>query len=67
MQGTVKFFSSGKGYGFIIGEANKEYFIHYSNIKMDGYKTLTSGQKVSFDIGIVEGKSKEQAINVVLI
>tara|TARA_Y100000310_G_C20235625_1_gene602267 strand:- start:121 stop:354 length:234 start_codon:yes stop_codon:yes gene_type:complete len=54
-QGTVKWFDSKKGYGFISeSESNdddKDYFVHFSEIKSDGFKTLNEGQKVSFDIG----------------
>ena len=54
-QGTVKWFDSKKGYGFISeAESNdddKDYFVHFSEIKSDGFKTLNEGQKVSFDIG----------------
>lgn len=63
--GIVKWFSDVKGYGFITGEDGKDYFVHYKNILMDGRKTLTEGQKVSFDS---EDTSKgTQAINVNLI
>lgn len=49
--GTVKWFSNERGYGFVTIDDDveeKEYFVHYSYIKMDGYKTLRAGQKVSF-------------------
>lgn len=49
--GTVKWFSNERGYGFVISddEADEtEYFVHFSYIEMDGYKTLRAGQKVSF-------------------
>ena len=62
MQGVVKSFSPVKGYGFIIFEG-KEYFVHYTQIKMDGYKTLTAGATVEFEIG--EGPHGIQACNVV--
>ena len=54
-QGTVKWFDSKKGYGFISesdsNDDDKDYFVHFSEIKSDGFKTLNEGQKVSFDIG----------------
>jgi len=54
-QGTVKWFDSKKGYGFISesesNDEDKDYFVHFSEIKSDGFKTLNEGQKVSFDIG----------------
>ena len=49
MKGTVKKFDKEKGYGFITGEDQKDYFFHYSQLVMDGFKTAEVGQKVSFD------------------
>ena len=49
-QGTVKWFNPEKGYGFISQEGGEDLFVHYSEIKMDGFKTLDEGQAVSFDI-----------------
>ena len=40
MRGTVKWFDSKKGYGFISGDDGKEYFVHQSNIKMEGFRKL---------------------------
>ncbi len=50
--GTVKWFSNVKGYGFVNTDENEDedIFVHYSAIEMDGYKKLTSGQKIEFDI-----------------
>ena len=48
MQGEVKRFDKTKGYGFILGEDNQEYFFHYSQLIMDGYKTVRVAQKVTF-------------------
>ncbi|MDJ0834494.1 MAG: cold shock domain-containing protein [Gammaproteobacteria bacterium] len=50
--GTVKWFSNVKGYGFVNTDDNEDedIFVHYSAIEMDGYKKLTSGQKIEFDI-----------------
>ena len=50
-EGTVKWFSNEKGYGFIEREGGDDVFVHFSAIAMDGYKTLTEGQRVSFDVG----------------
>ncbi|MDR2660443.1 MAG: cold-shock protein [Lactobacillaceae bacterium] len=61
-QGTVKWFNGEKGYGFISGEDNKEYFVHFSAIQGDGFKTLDEGQAVSFDVE--DGQRGEQATNV---
>jgi len=50
VNGTIKWFNSERGYGFCTmdGDEVAEYFLHYSYINMDGYKTLKAGQKVSF-------------------
>ena len=49
MQGTVKWFNSEKGYGFITVKDGKDIFVHYSDIQSEGYKTLTEGQDVEFE------------------
>lgn len=61
-QGTVKWFNSAKGYGFIQRPEGNDVFVHYSAIQEEGYKTLEEGQSVEFDI--VEGPRGEQASNV---
>ena len=62
-EGTVKWFSNEKGYGFIErGNGEADVFVHFSAITMDGYKTLTEGQRVSFDV--VQGDKGLQAANV---
>jgi cold shock protein len=48
--GTVKWFSNKKGYGFISHEAGKDIFVHYSSINSDGFKTLAEGEDVSFEV-----------------
>jgi len=49
-RGTVKWFSDKKGYGFIVpDEGGEDLFVHYSNIQMDGYRTLQEGQKVEYE------------------
>ena len=50
LTGTVKWFNSKKGFGFISREDGNDVFVHFSGINMDGYKTLTEGQKVEFEI-----------------
>jgi len=62
-EGTVKWFNSRKGYGFIATTDGNDVFVHYSNIAGDGYKTLAEGDSVSFDI--VEGEKGLRAQNVV--
>jgi cold shock protein len=62
-EGTVKWFSNEKGYGFIEREQGEDVFVHFSAIGMDGYKTLTEGQRVEFEI--VQGDKGLQAANVV--
>ncbi len=64
-QGTVKWFSNEKGYGFIEREQGEDVFVHFSAIGMEGYKTLTEGQRVEFEI--VQGQKGLQAANVVAI
>ena len=63
MHGKVKWFSAEKGYGFIEREDGGDVFVHFSAIQEDGFKSLTEGQEVEFDI--VEGDRGEQAANVV--
>lgn len=60
--GTVKFFNAEKGFGFISREDGDDVFVHYSNIQGSGYKTLTEGQAVEFDIG--PGRKGDEAQNV---
>jgi len=62
VQGTVKWFNSEKGYGFIQVEAANDVFVHYTAILGDGFRTLEEGQRVEFDI--VEGQRGPQAANV---
>jgi CspA family cold shock protein len=61
-EGTVKWFSNEKGYGFIEREGGDDVFVHFSAIAMDGYKSLTEGQRVSFEV--VQGPKGAQAANV---
>lgn len=62
LQGTVKWFSAEKGYGFIEQDSGDDVFVHFSAIQEDGYRTLDEGQKVMFEI--VEGDRGPQASNV---
>ena len=61
--GTVKWFNSSKGFGFIARESGDDVFIHYSSIRGEGYRSLEEGQSVEFDI--VEGQKGPQAQDVV--
>lgn len=63
MIGKVKWFSAEKGYGFLEREDGGDVFVHFSAIQEDGFKSLTEGQQVEFDI--VEGARGPQASNVV--
>lgn len=49
LTGKVKWFNSKKGFGFITGDNSKDYFLHYSNIEMEGYKSLNENDKVEFE------------------
>lgn len=62
--GTVKWFNSDKGYGFITpDDSDKDLFVHHSEIKVSGFATLEEGQKVDFEVG--EGHKGPCAKNVV--
>ena len=60
--GTVKFFNSEKGFGFISREQGDDVFVHYSNIAGTGFKSLQVGQRVEFEVG--PGRKGEEAQNV---
>lgn len=62
-QGTVKWFNPEKGYGFISQNDGEDLFVHFSEIKMDGFKTLEENLAVSFDITTGQN-GKLQASNV---
>jgi len=59
MQGTVKWFNAEKGFGFITTDEGNDVFAHFSQINIDGFKTLEEGQKVEFEV--VEGEKGLQA------
>lgn len=62
--GTVKWFNPEKGYGFISQDDGEDLFVHYSEIQMDGFRTLEEGAAVSFDVTTGQN-GKLQASNVV--
>ncbi len=62
--GTVKWFNSTKGFGFIERENENDVFVHYSEINSTGYRTLEEGQRVEFTV--VDGEKGPQAQNVVV-
>ena len=62
--GTVKFFNTGKGFGFVAPEGGgKDVFVHASAVEAAGMRVLAEGQRISFDI--TQGPKGEQASNVV--
>jgi CxxC-x17-CxxC domain-containing protein len=61
-QGAVKWFNASKGFGFIQTEEGEDVFVHFSAIQSDGYRSLTDGDRVEFDV--VEGNKGRQAANV---
>jgi len=60
--GRVKWFNAGKGYGFLEQDGGEDVFVHFSAIEGEGFKTLTAGQEVNFEI--VQGAKGKQAANV---
>ncbi len=65
MKGTVKWFDAERGYGFIIGEDEKEIFVHYTEIQSEGFRTLEDGQAVDYEITTTD--KGIQACNVKLV
>ncbi|MFN8378505.1 MAG: cold shock domain-containing protein [Anaerolineae bacterium] len=64
-QGTVKWFNSEKGYGFISREGGEDLFVHYTEIQGSGYRSLDEGAKVEFEI--TDGKKGKQASAVTVV
>ncbi|MEN6372768.1 MAG: cold-shock protein [Armatimonadota bacterium] len=65
MTGKVKWFNDAKGYGFIEVDGNRDVFVHYTAIRKDGYKSLSEGQCVEFEL--VDGSKGPQAVNVGIV
>ena len=65
VQGTVKWFNAGKGYGFISRDGGDDVFVHYSAIESAGYRSLDEGQRVEFSVE--HGPKGLQARNVVMV
>ena len=67
-KGLVKWFNAEKGYGFISdGETHRDVFVHYSQIQMEGYKSLEEKAVVEYEIEVDENTGKERAKNVVVL
>lgn len=62
-QGKVKWFNDQKGYGFITGNDSNDYFLHFSEIQMEGHKTLKEGDSVNFDVEETEKGKKAVKVN----
>jgi CspA family cold shock protein len=65
VQGTVKWFNESKGFGFLSQEGGPDVFVHHSEIKADGYRTLNEGDKVQFEI--TESPKGPRAANVTVV
>ena len=65
IQGTVKWFNGGKGYGFISREGGEDVFVHHSAILAEGYRNLEEGQRVEFNV--VQGPKGLQAASVTIL
>lgn len=63
--GTVKFFNTEKGYGFITQPDGDDIFVHFSNIEGSGFRNLEQGQNVEFEIG--EGRKGPEALSVKVV
>ncbi|MCM1273336.1 MAG: cold-shock protein [Clostridium sp.] len=61
-KGTVKWFNSQKGFGFITDETGNDVFVHFTGLNMDGFKTLEENQSVEFEV--TAGEKGPQAVNV---
>lgn len=66
MKSRVKWFNDAKGYGFIENNELEDVFVHYSQIKKDGYKSLTTGDVVQFDLITTDKGYQAQNVSLVL-
>ena len=64
-EGTVKWFNEKKGYGFVVQEDGPDVFVHFSNINMNGFRTVKEGDRVTFDIE--QGQKGPTAVNVTVV
>ncbi|WP_410208395.1 cold-shock protein [Fusobacterium sp.] len=62
LKGTVKWFNKEKGFGFLTSDAGEDYFVHFTGIVGDGFRSLEEGQAVSFEVA--EGKKGPMAVDV---
>lgn len=64
-EGRIKWFNESKGYGFIEQEDGPDVFVHFSEIQMEGFKTLKEGDRVAFEVS--EGPKGPQAVKVTIV
>jgi len=64
-EGQVKWFNEKKGYGFIQQDGGKDLFVHYTAIQGDGFKTLTEGQRVRFEIEETDKGPKAKNVQII--
>ena len=62
-KGIIKWFNNEKGYGFIFGKANEDIFVHYTSIKVDGFRTLREGEEVKYQL--IKTDKGLQAVDVI--
>lgn len=65
MKGKVKNFNKEKGYGFIRTDEGKDIFFHYSELKMEGFKTVNANQEVEFEV--IETEKGQRAVNITIV
>merc|ERR1719436_2134032 len=63
-RGTVKFFNAEKGFGFVADSEGRDYFVHYTAIQSDGFRSLADGEEVEFDLEVDERKGGHRCANV---